>query len=243
MIQVNPRDIVEKVYSLWLNGVKGLLISGGFDKNGKLPVEPFIDKLIDVKKKTNLFMSIHLGLVRDKEIIGQVAEFADLVDYELLWNEYMIRIVKNIDALREIFTEVFKLVRDSGLDIVPHIYAWHPWITIDELREEITYLNNEGVDRAILLVYIPPGEVNLNVDSQRILENIKYIRSRFHGELYMGCMRPWIVKKSIDKILVEESLVDRIVNPYYKSNESTSFELFDACCSIPGDKLDEFRLR
>lgn len=242
MIHVTPGDIEEKIQGLWLNGVRGVLISGGFNKEGRLPVEPYLDKLVEIKKRTGLFMSIHLGLLRDRDLLQRVAEFADLVDYELLWNQNIIGSVKNLDTTRETFKKTMELAIDSGLEIVPHIYAWHPWITIDELREEINYLNEIGVDRTIMLIYIPPGGSIVNQEQERVIEYIRFIRARLNGKLYMGCMRPWSVKKAIDRVLIEENLVDRIVNPYLGASQQSSVELYDACCSVPDSRLEEFRV-
>lgn len=240
MIHVNTSNISDALITMWRNGVKGVLISGGFNKDGRLPIEPFIDKLHEIKRNTGLFVSAHIGLLRDKDILSHLVSVIDLVDYEYLWNEAMIHLVKTLKVTRETYKESFETAREIGLDIVPHIYAWHPWISREELREEVEYFNDTGMGRIILLVYIPIRGEEKSCEPTRVLDNVRYIRERFHGEVYMGCMRPFFIKKSIDKALIEENLVDRIVSPYSKDIATKPQGVYDACCSIPGDMLDYF---
>ncbi|MEM4717399.1 MAG: radical SAM protein [Desulfurococcaceae archaeon] len=243
MIPVDVRNISDTLIEMWKNGVKGVLISGGFNKDGRLPIEPYLDGLHEIKRKTDLFISMHSGLIRDKDLLIHLSKVINLVDYEYLWSMEMIQFVKNLKATREIFKESFELAREVGLDIVPHIYAWHPWVSREELRDEIEYFNSVGLERVILLVYIPLRPEREGIESKNVLDNVRYIRERFHGEVYMGCMRPWFIKRSIDKALMEENLVDRIVNPYPELLRDKPKGVYDACCSIPRDMLVRFLIR
>lgn len=59
------------------------MINSEFNKEESLSVEPYGDKLIEVKKP-DLFMSVYLGLSRDGKMLSRLTEFVDIVDYELL---------------------------------------------------------------------------------------------------------------------------------------------------------------
>ncbi|MEM1911045.1 MAG: radical SAM protein, partial [Sulfolobales archaeon] len=53
------RDIVLYYYN---NGVRGFLISGGFNRDGYLPIgREFIDYLKEFKRRNQVFLSVHLG--------------------------------------------------------------------------------------------------------------------------------------------------------------------------------------
>lgn len=243
MIQANPENFVEVVELLWKNGTRGILVSGGFDSEGKLPIEPYVEKLYEIKKKTGIFVSAHLGLIKDEQLLEKLASAVDIVDYEYLWNEHMINYVKNLPYSHEVYDQVLELMIEAGLKVAPHIYAWHPWITQEELKKELEHFNNIGVSRVVLLIYVPVKNEELNVKIDDVLRYIKYIRNTFYGDVYMGCMRPWIIKKELDKVLIEEEIVDRIVNPHPPALvNSYNIEKYDACCTVPDELIHIFKL-
>jgi len=55
-------------------------------------------------------------------------------------------------------------------------------------------------------------------------------------------MRPYTVKRFLDRVAVEEQLVDRIANPYQPVVREYSEKMlfYDACCSLPEHVLDRF---
>lgn len=243
MIHANPENFIEAVESLWRNGTRGVLISGGFDSEGKLPIEPYVEKLREIKKKTGIFVSAHLGLMRNKQLLENLVGVVDVVDYEYLWSKQMINHVKNLPYSREAYNQVLKSMIESGLEVVPHIYAWHPWIAREELKKELEYLNDVGASRVVLLIYIPAKNEELNARIDDVLRCIEYARNTFCGDMYMGCMRPWTIKKELDKVLIEEGIVDRIVNPYPPAlANSHGIERYDACCIVPDKLIHVFKL-
>ncbi|MBC7219861.1 MAG: radical SAM protein, partial [Hadesarchaea archaeon] len=44
-------------------GAVGVLLSGGFNAEGYVPFEPFLDTIEKIKEQTGLFISAHTGLV------------------------------------------------------------------------------------------------------------------------------------------------------------------------------------
>ena len=59
----NPGDLVDFAMRAFNRGDKGLLISGGCDRKGKLPWSNFLNAIEHIKKKTNLQVTIHAGQV------------------------------------------------------------------------------------------------------------------------------------------------------------------------------------
>ncbi|MEM4684178.1 MAG: radical SAM protein [Thermosphaera sp.] len=242
MTPVTPETIVGVVEELWSQGVRGLLVSGGFREDGTLPIEPYLKGLRVVKERFNPFISAHLGLINDKRLLSDLAAVVDLVDFELVLNDEFTRRVRGLSVPREKYVEALTAMREAGLDVAPHVYIWHPWITRDEVAESLQTLAENNINRAVLLVYIPP-EPGGSVPLDEVVENIEYARSTYPGELYMGCMRPWSIKKRLDEILVEKRLVDRIANPHPGAiGKASSVERYDACCSVPDSRLGEFKI-
>ena len=58
-----PEQLVERCLFQWEKGAIGLLISGGCDRMGGLPWKAFLPAIEEIKQKTNLFISVHSGIV------------------------------------------------------------------------------------------------------------------------------------------------------------------------------------
>ena len=62
-----PGDLFPLARRLAKGGARGLLLSGGSDLEGRLPIRPFLPEIGRVKRELDLFLSVHPGLV-DREL-------------------------------------------------------------------------------------------------------------------------------------------------------------------------------
>lgn len=243
MTHVKPGTLLETLASMHRNGVRGVLISGGFSKDSTLPIEPYLGELLLAKKQTGIWFSAHLGLITNINLLTQLRHTIDLVDYEFTQSTFIVNHIRRLpNEYVRTYKDALNAMVKVGLKVVPHVYAWYPSISRESLISELEYIESIGMRQATLLIYIPPSR-NYPVPITEMIDMIRYARRRFGGELYLGCMRPPWVKSAIDKIVVEEELVDRVANPYHKllKDLGNKYELFDACCSVPDEVMDLFK--
>ncbi len=233
MIHVIPGNFEKTVKELYDSGVRGLLLSGGFTRDGVLPIEPYMSEICAVREKLELIISAHLGLITNKDLLSKLQGLVDVVDYEFTLSSFIANYVRGFSFNVERYLEALARITEY-LHVVPHIYVWYPEVTMEVLREELRSIDDLGLNEVTLLVYISP-DVNYEPSklAEKILKNVEYARTVFPGRLYMGCMRPGHIKPLVDLVLVEQGLVDRIANPYYKVLVEYPSEIYDACCSIP----------
>jgi uncharacterized radical SAM superfamily protein len=225
-------------------GVRGVLLSGGWRKDGTLPVEPYIDTLVDAKRRLRLVFNIHLGLVTDHDLLLRVAEFADIVDYEFTLSDWMVRQVRGLPFGPQRYLEAMDAMLDAGLNVVPHIFLWHPRQTVEQLEQELREVADRGIKVANLLVYIPPkGDIDPRV-AEKLPHLAEHVYTVFPGKLYLGCMRPRAARRILDSYVIEHGIVERIANPSLEATRRHKERLvfYDACCSIPEDYLEMFRV-
>ena len=234
MIHVSPMNVEEVIRELYDSGVRGLLLSGGFRQDGTLPIEPYVDKLRVIKRELELIISAHLGLVTSRDLLADLREIVDVVDFEFTLSSFIVNYVRGFEFSVKKYIESLEKITECGLHVVPHIYVWHPEIKSEVLREELRIISDLGLEEVTLLVYMNSDVSYKPIElSEKIVRNTKYARSIFHGKLYMGCMRPGYIKPIVDPVLIREILVDRVANPYYKAVREHPGEIYDACCSIP----------
>ncbi|MBA3036493.1 MAG: radical SAM protein, partial [Desulfobacterium sp.] len=120
---VTPDQLIEKCLKINESGNQGCLISGGCLKNGRLPWEPFIDAISEVKKLTNLNISIHSGLI-DLETAKRFKDAGvDQVLIDVIGDDETFNTVCHTSAGIESIKNSLMALKQTGISIAPHIVA------------------------------------------------------------------------------------------------------------------------
>jgi uncharacterized radical SAM superfamily protein len=224
------------------NGI-GLLVSGGSDKAGKVPLRNFYDSLRWIKEHTGLIANLHTGLM-DKVEARKIAETGvDIVSVDVVGSNETIKQVYGIDACVEDYRETLFNLKEAGVPhVVPHVcIGLHFGEVLGEFSA-INMLENMDLENIVLLGLIPtPGTPMADVappstdDFTKIVESIQEILPGTHVSI--GCMR-----SKQDKGLFETSVlsagVDRLVLPSQSTikwalEQGYNVKIIDGCCSIP----------
>ncbi len=223
-------------------GVRGLLVSGGWRRDGTLPVEPYLDALHEAKKRHRLVYNVHLGLHTSRELLARAKEVFDVVDYEFTLSKWLAHEVRRLPRGPRLYLEALDVMLDAGLHVVPHVFLWHPASSLELLREELRALEDRGLREVNLLVYIPPeGDID-SATAAKLPDLLRQARSLWPHRLYLGCMRPRSARATLDPVAIDEGLVERIANPSLKTTKLYKDKLvfYDACCSLPEQVLPSF---
>ena len=123
MIQIEaPEELVEKCRRLKRAGACGVLLSGGSDRQGRLPWPKYIRAIQRVKKDNDFFISAHIGFPDLETCQGlknagvQQALMDVMGDHNTASRIYHLENMKTVEHALESISE-------SGLSLVPHIVA------------------------------------------------------------------------------------------------------------------------
>lgn len=118
-----PEKLLEKCVKINESGTQGCLISGGCLKNGRLPWEPFIEAISEVKKLTTLNISIHSGLI-DLETAKRFKDAGiDQVLIDVIGDDETFKTVCHANAGIDSIRNSLKALKQAGISIAPHIVA------------------------------------------------------------------------------------------------------------------------
>ena len=235
---VTPDDLYKISRWVWRRGGYGILVSGGFTREGFLPFHRFLRVLKKIKEEFNLIISIHPGLVKCEEAEMLRDAGVDIVDYEVPPGNYAVRELKGLkkDYIDYLYS-LADLMECGPPYIAPHITLGLPGVSQDdELRvlKDVVGLNPYII---VFLAFIPTKGTSLGREPPpsplRIKEVLRKARNIYNGSLALGCMRPWSLKLSLDPIVIKEGLVDRIVNPPRILVKTLGLNVIPVCCSVP----------
>ncbi len=243
-----PKQLFDLVRHLYAGGVRGILISGGFNQEGYLPIEPYIPTIKEIKSNFDILVSVHAGLI-DKSLAIKLREAkVDVVDYELVVDEHVIRNVMHLSGKgKEDFLKTYEILVTHGPPyIVPHVLVGANYGNIIKEGEAVDVARELAPEVMVFLVIKPTEGTamqSVKVPKERdVVELIKYARQKFKGEIALGCMRPLTTKHTLDRMLCELGIVDRLVNPLKSVVDGFGLKVVQSCCSIPNELLKHYGL-
>ncbi|NPV09350.1 MAG: radical SAM protein [Anaerolineae bacterium] len=202
-----------------LNGLRpgaapSLLISGGCDRRGRVPVRERLPELLPLVqgRRTNW----HLGLVHEEDLEG-LDGLLDVVSFDFVGDDDTLREVYGLEATADDLERCLDLLA-SRARVVPHITVGlragrlgHEWLALERLE-------GHRFDALVFLVLIPtPGTPYASVqppEPEEVAEVLAAARLRFpRVSLQLGCMRPkGSYRDELDPLAVRAGL-NVIVNP------------------------------
>ncbi len=224
-------------------GGRGLLVSGGYTVDGKLPFKPFLSGIKRIKKELGLIISIHPGLVDRVEAEQLRDAGVDIVDYELILDEMVIRHVLGLKRTPDDFIRSFEYLLNHGPSYVaPHLLVGANYGVISWEYKAVDLLASYNPYMIVFLSLIPtkytPMEKVSPPSPSSFIRLLRYAREKHPSWIIsVGCMRPRQYKVRVDPIIIDNELADRIVLPRREYIIEYDLEVVNACCSVPDELL------
>jgi uncharacterized radical SAM superfamily protein len=239
----NPEIFSQVAERLRLNGAYGILVSGGADRDGEVPLEEFIPSIRALKENNPQFkVIVHTGLIQ-KEMAKALKEAGvDQILIDIIGNDDTIREVYRLNKMVEDYEETLWMLKEMGHRLAPHIIIGHHF---GELRGEwraLELVTRVGVETIVLVVFktlnasdknhfkVPKPEETSKISAiARILNPSIPIR--------MGCIRP----AHPSKAAVEKGFIDSGVNTIayplqgtidYAREIGLVTKFVEMCCSL-----------
>ncbi len=203
-----PEKLLNIIRAFEKDRMIGALITGGCDKDGRLPWSGFLPVLKDLK--TKLFLSAHSGINVSKDLAsGLRAAGIRQALIDVIGDEATAKEIYHIDNFK-IVTKSIENLYSFGPKVIPHLI-----VGVYKGRISGEYIALDliaGIDNSrIEIVVIMPKE--LGVDPPEINEVIKvfeYARKKFK-KVALGCARPrGKYRFMLEEKLIEAGLIDRL---------------------------------
>jgi len=192
-----------------------LLISGGCDAQGRVPVwEKHLRLLDSLRPRRRL--NWHVGLIGQREL-EVIVPYVDVVSFDFVGDDETIGEVYGLERSVADYEVTYKLLRQH-VRVVPHLTIGLGGGELGHERKALDLLAELGCDALVFLVFIPtPGTRYADRQPPAVAEVIHLLaeaRLLFpRTPLYLGCMRPrGPYRKALDPLAVRAGL-NRIVSP------------------------------
>jgi hypothetical protein len=191
----NAEDLIKLAKKLEADGAEGMLVSGGCDRNGKIPLGPFLPALKRIKLETNLQINLHTGLVDSEDAPQIAATGVDCISFDLVQDPEVIRTRLHLSCGAEAYSSTLAVLLSSGLKrVVPHLLVG---LSADEDKFEIEAIEMAArypIAGLVVIALMPTrGTPMENVpppSDDHLLEVIERATDTLDVPVMLGCMRP-----------------------------------------------------
>jgi len=193
----SPDELWKVCCELKDRGVDGILISGGSDRDGFVPLWDFFDTMRAVKKELGLLVTCHVGLVDEEYVKGLRHAEVDAVLLDIIGDNDTISQVYKLPHRRvEDYERSLELLKSAGLRIVPHIIIGLHYGKIKGERKALEMITRNDPDALVLVVVMPYyGKAKFQLlpppgteESARIVLESRLMMPR--TPIMIGCARP-----------------------------------------------------
>lgn len=118
-----PQKLLERCRQLAAQGVRGVLLSGGCDGQGRVPWKALIPTIARVKAETGLFVSVHCGLLEAATALDLKRAGADQALVDIIGSAATYAQVYHLADGPERLRRTLEALDAADLPVVPHIVA------------------------------------------------------------------------------------------------------------------------
>lgn len=239
-----PRALVDECLLFAEQGNHGVLISGGCDRNGRLPWEPFLPAIREIKDRTDLHVSVHSGLVTQEEARCLKRAGVDQALIDVVGDDETYRRVCHVPfGVSEIRTTLEGL-EGAGLEMVPHVVCGLHFGLIKGEKRALEILAGFDV-RGLVVVSVMkiPGKKGAHFVLPRAEDIAEIIaEARFlmpHVPISLGCARER-GNRDLEMLAIDAG-VNRMALPSDEAVEHARSYGLDVrfqttCCSVSGQE-------
>lgn len=221
-----------------LAGTTSLLLSGGCDVQGRVPVTAHLD-LVRALRPGRRF-NWHTGLIGEKELAA-IADLADVVSFDLVGDDATIAEVYGIEAGVEDYRAAYRRLRQA-VRVIPHITIGLRGGRLSGERQALRMLQEEGAEAIVFLVFIPTTGTRyagcLPPPMEEVACLLAEARVTFPDTpLLLGCMRPAGAYRRFLDAMALRAGINRMVKPQRATLELAAglglrLEQREECCAL-----------
>ncbi|MGI6663581.1 MAG: radical SAM protein [Bacillota bacterium] len=225
---------------------KSILLSGGCDTSGAVPLLSHLDEVSALSRRLEaegrgFRVNVHPG-VATPEAARAIARTASVISFDFVLDEETIREAFHGKWTGRDYVETFRNLRAGNAEVVPHVLVG---LYKGRLRGEydaVDFLLKEGIDRIIFIVFIPTENTAWQdyppPTPEEVAGLIAWTRTRAPElDISLGCMRPRGKYRELLDPLAVRAGCDRIVLPHPRAlREAEALGLTvirkEECCSF-----------
>ncbi len=232
-------DVCSRLHA---QGTRGVLISGGSDKQGRVPLRRHIPDLIRVRRDLNMVIRVHPGLPDEETCEGLAEADIDGAMVDIIGDTRTIAEVYHLKTDIHEYEAVLERLQRHGVPCVPHIILGLHYGQMLGEQNALNMISRYELKLLVLVILTPlsstPMAAVIPPSTQQVTDFFKLARHTLPNKnIMLGCARPLgPYKAQIDRAAIDTGLngiaypAEGIVS--YARARGLQPEFIDACCGV-----------
>lgn len=228
-----PEALLAEASRIKTSGGRGLLISGGSDATGRVPVADYACAIGTIISE-GLEVNVHAGFIGKEEAERLVQAGVKRFSVDVHQDREIIRDFIHLDREPEDYGDLIDLIREAGGIPVPHITLG---FGDKDLFLSLRLLESKGIREVVVLALVPtPGTVTEHsIMNENALAGAVMMMTATGFSVTLGCMRDRTLR-GLEKKCIQAG-VRRIANPSadtvrWARENGFAVETDDRCCCM-----------
>ncbi len=236
------KSLFETCQEIAAKGARGVLVSGGSDRQGRVPLLQHMEDLKRVRRELGLTIRVHPGLVSEEVAEGLAEVGIDGAMVDIIGAEETIKEVYHLDYGVDEYERTLERLQRHGVPTIPHIILGLHFGRMLGEKRALELIASYPPKVLVIVVFMPlygtpmanvappaPEEVGAFFNKAR--------RTLPDTPIMLGCARPYgESKKRIDRFAIDAGL-NGIAYPAegmveYATQQGLTPHFHDACCGV-----------
>ncbi|MFA4957329.1 MAG: radical SAM protein [Candidatus Methanoperedens sp.] len=114
-------ELEKKALALHAGGAKGILLTGGCDERGSVPIGRIIPAIRNLKEKTDLILIAHTGFITLEEAGLLKDSGLSGIGFDVMGDMDAVKEVYGLHVSEKEYIDSLRAISDSGLSVFPHV--------------------------------------------------------------------------------------------------------------------------
>ncbi len=234
-----PDKLLELAREIDANGSIGMLVSGGCDSEGKVPLDDLYDTLAQIKNETSLILNLHTGMVGPEDILSIKNTGVDIVSIDVCGSQEAIKNVYGLDTDLSDHEALMARLEDADLNHVPHVTVGLDAGRPSGEMSAIDMISGFNPRMVVFnaLMRTPGHDPVILEDAAYFSRVLEYASSVFSDDIIIGigCMRPRDMDLPLN--LIKDGSIKAIAMPSKRltsrlASEGIEFQQRNGCCAL-----------
>jgi lipoyl synthase len=235
-------DLFATAQRLQASGTEGLLVSGGSNRTGGVPLLPHVKAMRRVRDELGMRVIVHSGVVSPRLAEGLLEAGVDGVMLDIIGADETIREVYHLDLTADDFERSLALLAERGLRIIPHIVLGLHYAKLLGEWRALDMIRRYPVSTLILVVLTPlVGTPMAHLKPPPLEDVVEFFATARQAmpdtKVNLGCGRPMgKMKQEMDRAAIDNGL-NGIAYPAdgaieYARERGLEPAFYEYCCSL-----------
>jgi len=118
---ITCEELEKKALALHKRGAIGVLLTGGCDERGSVPIRSIIPAIKKLKEKTDLIIIAHTGFITLEEAKLLKDSGLSGIGFDVMGDMDAVKEVYGLDVSEKEYIDSLRAISDSGLSVFPHV--------------------------------------------------------------------------------------------------------------------------